>query len=183
MCDGCETTAQNSITTRDLMEQPSLICYPSAILRGKMNDIEDWNAKRKQSAPMPTIGWLSHQACWGPSIRPRRSPSQQSPCERLKRRPQAFSHLPSRRVRAERRDELRAFLTKKNSGSEMYYPVPLHLQQCFRIHRLRRGRSAGSERAAKISAFRCSRELTSEEQATRWCHQLRISIHSWHRRG
>ncbi len=35
------------------------------------------------------------------------------------------------RVHAGRRDELKAFLTEKNIGSEIYYPVPLHMQKCF----------------------------------------------------
>jgi dTDP-4-amino-4,6-dideoxygalactose transaminase len=32
---------------------------------------------------------------------------------------------------AERRDELRAFLTAQGVGTEIYYPVSLHEQQCF----------------------------------------------------
>ena len=35
-------------------------------------------------------------------------------------------------IRAERRDELRDFLDGKGIGSGLYYPVPVHLQPCFR---------------------------------------------------
>jgi dTDP-4-amino-4,6-dideoxygalactose transaminase len=34
-------------------------------------------------------------------------------------------------IRAERRDELRAWLAKHEVGAEIYYPLALHMQQCF----------------------------------------------------
>jgi dTDP-4-amino-4,6-dideoxygalactose transaminase len=34
-------------------------------------------------------------------------------------------------IRADRRDELRSFLTARRVGTEVYYPVPFHRQACF----------------------------------------------------
>ena len=35
-------------------------------------------------------------------------------------------------VRAPKRDALRSFLKEKGVGTEVYYPLPMHLQNCYR---------------------------------------------------
>jgi dTDP-4-amino-4,6-dideoxygalactose transaminase len=51
-------------------------------------------------------------------------------------------------IRVPRRDELKQFLAARGVGSEIYYPVPLHLQRCFAYLEQPAGAFPESERAA-----------------------------------
>jgi dTDP-4-amino-4,6-dideoxygalactose transaminase len=70
-------------------------------------------------------------------------------------------------IRAPRRDALRAHLAAQQIGSEIYYPVPIHLQAALRDLGHKPGDFPHAERAAaEVLALPLYPELRDDEQQT-----------------
>ncbi len=133
----------------------------AAILRVKLKHVDDWNQRRRMIACryhglLGSAGLVQADA---PTV------SRQAPIALLSSSPDAYHIYHQFVVRAWRRDELRNFLTEHGIGSEIYYPVPLHRQECFAYLGYRAGDLPESERAAKeVLALPIFPELREDEQ-------------------
>jgi dTDP-4-amino-4,6-dideoxygalactose transaminase len=135
----------------------------AAVLRVKLAHIADWNQRRRQHAATYdrlfaesglTSGRTSNQT----------SNQLTAPVRLLSRSPKAKHVFHQYVIRAQRRDELRKFLAERKIGSEVYYPLPLHLQPVFSYLGLKAGDLPVSEEAAKeVLALPMFPELTEAE--------------------
>lgn len=74
-------------------------------------------------------------------------------------------HLFVVRVHNGRRDALRAHLHAQGIGADVYYPVPLHLQECFAYLNYQKGELAVSEQASEETlALPVYPEMSDEQQ-------------------
>jgi len=128
----------------------------AAILRVKLPHVESWNQQRRQRAGtydrlLADAGLVSKKS--------------NSPVRSLSISPHAFHVFHQYVIRAHRRDELRKFLGDRKIGTEVYYPIPLHLQPCFAYLGYGAGDLPESERAAgEVLALPMFPELTEAEQ-------------------
>ena len=130
----------------------------AAVLNVKLNYLDGWTKKRQENANQYAALF---QQC--------------APVQKGKvRLPEAVYRPSGARhyhiynqfvLRVDRRDDLIAHLRQKEIGAEIYYPVPFHLQECFRYLGYRQGDFPESERAANETvAIPIYPELTLEQQ-------------------
>jgi dTDP-4-amino-4,6-dideoxygalactose transaminase len=106
----------------------------AAVLRVKLKYLDGWTAGRQRNAAHYDAAFAD--AGLGAKLR---TPAAVA----------GYRHIFNQYVvRAQNRDALRARLTERGIGSEIYYPVPLHLQKCFAYLNYRAGDFPQSERAA-----------------------------------
>lgn len=125
----------------------------AAVLRVKLPHLETWAEARRQNAE-----------------RYRRLFSAAGLTDRVTlpiARPESFHIYNQFVVRVPDRDGLRRHLDSREIGTEVYYPVPFHLQPCFADLGYARGAFPHAEAAANESlALPIYGELTEAQQAT-----------------
>ncbi|MGA7290857.1 MAG: DegT/DnrJ/EryC1/StrS family aminotransferase [Terriglobales bacterium] len=135
----------------------------AAVLRVKLTHIADWNEMRRQHAA--TYDRLfAASGLTSAKSRAQASDPSAAPVRLVARSPQAKHVFHQYVIRAQRRDELRQFLTERRIGSEIYYPLPLHLQPVFSYLGLKAGDMPVSEQAAReVLALPMFPELAAAE--------------------
>ena len=124
----------------------------AAILRVKLPHLNRWtDARRKNADRYRTL--FTQAGLTGTVSLPAQSPDS--------------THIYNQFViRVPERDRLRAHLQSSGIGSEVYYPVPLHLQPCFRDLGYRAGSCPVAETAAtEALALPIYGELTEAQQS------------------
>jgi dTDP-4-amino-4,6-dideoxygalactose transaminase len=119
----------------------------AAVLSAKLPHLASWSAKRRQNAQYYNEALTGIEGVCTPAIDPKNE-----------------SIFNQYTIRAQRRDDLQAFLKEKGIGTSIYYPLPLHLQPCFAYLGYREGSCPESERAAKeVLSLPIYPELTRDQ--------------------
>jgi dTDP-4-amino-4,6-dideoxygalactose transaminase len=146
----------------------------AAVLRVKLGHLADWNRSRQRHAAtydrlfaeagLTSVGSSKDGSLKDGSLMDGSLTASSSPVHLLARTPEATHAFHQYVIRVARRDELRAFLADRKIGSEVYYPLPLHLQPAFSYLGLREGDLPVAEQAARdVVALPMFAELTDAE--------------------
>jgi len=130
----------------------------AAVLRVKMPHLQCWNDARRERAS------AYDRLLTGAGLT-KTGANSTAPVVLLKSHHEAHHIYHQCVVRVRQRDELRAFLAERGVGSEIYYPIPLHLQKCFAYLGYTQGDLPESESAAAtVLALPMFAELEADEQ-------------------
>lgn len=130
----------------------------AAVLRTKMPHLAAWNAARRDRA-------ATYTRLFRESGLTRTGAASSAPVRLLGTKDQAHHVYHQYVVFVRRRDQLRSFLREHGVGTEVYYPVPLHLQKCFAWLGHAAGDFPKAERAAaEALALPMFAELREDEQ-------------------
>ncbi|CAN5494791.1 DegT/DnrJ/EryC1/StrS family aminotransferase [soil metagenome] len=106
----------------------------AAVLSAKLPYLEEWSAARRANARFYDEALAEVPEVVTPVVRPEN---------------ESIFNQYTIRVQDGRRDALAEFLKQRGIGSSVYYPVPLHRQQCFDYLGCREGEFPESELAAR----------------------------------
>lgn len=130
----------------------------AAVLNVKLNYLDDWTQRRQENARRYETLFQQSGLVQQGKVR--------LPAPVYLESGAKHYHIYNQFVlRVEKRDDLMGFLKQKGIGTEVYYPVPFHLQECFRYLGHKEGDFPESERAAKETvAIPIYPELTAGQQ-------------------
>ena len=106
----------------------------AAVLSAKLPHLAGWSAARRRNAAFYDGALAGVEGVTTPLVGPEN---------------ESIYNQYTLRVRDGRRDALAAFLRERGVGSGIYYPVPLHLQECFAYLGHREGDFPEAERACR----------------------------------
>ena len=124
----------------------------AAVLQVKFQYLAEWTAKRQKNAD--TYQQLFHQHGLSDRIT-------------IPVVGEGNTHVYNQfTIRTPKRDALSEYLTRKNIGNRIYYPVPLHLQECYEALGYHKGDFPAAELAAQeVLSLPIYPELTQDQIA------------------
>ncbi|NWF49812.1 MAG: DegT/DnrJ/EryC1/StrS family aminotransferase [Ignavibacteriaceae bacterium] len=138
----------------------------AAVIKVKLPHLDKWSAKRRKNAELYNKLFVSSNLSEAPGKTSFDNNNKVLlPKAVYENSGQKNHHIYNQYIiRVEKRDELRDFLTKNEIGTEIYYPVPFHLQECFSDLNYKKGDFPVSEFSANTSlALPIYPELSDEQ--------------------
>ncbi len=130
----------------------------AAVLKVKFPHLDSWTEGRQRAAAV-------YRDTLGPAGLPL-----QLPVEKDYQTRHVYNQFV---IRTQRRDELKAWLQENGVGTEVYYPLPLHLQPCYRDLGYRAGDFPASESAARETLALPVHSALSEGEINYVCELIR----------